>query len=76
MDFYQNTINRKMNEIMKVLTLFASLFIPLTFVVGIYGMNFQFIPELNWKYGYFFVWGIIFLLSGGMLWFFKKKNWL
>ena len=76
MDFYQNTINLKMNEIMKVLTLFASLFIPLTFVVGIYGMNFQFIPELNWKYGYFLVWGVIFLLSGGMLLFFKRKNWL
>ena len=76
MDFYQNTINQKMNEIMKVLTLFASLFIPLTFIVGIYGMNFKFIPELDWQYGYFAVWAVILLLSGAMFFFFKKKNWL
>ncbi len=75
MDFYQNTINQKMNEIMKVLTIFAAIFIPLTFVVGIYGMNFKFMPELDWKYGYLFVWGIVILLSGSMIWFFKKKKW-
>ena len=76
MDFYQNTINRKMNEIMKVLTIFAAIFIPLTFVVGIYGMNFKFIPELDWKYGYFFIWILIFSVSGGMILLFKKKKWL
>ena len=75
MDFYQNTINTKMNEIMKVLTLFASLFIPLTFIVGIYGMNFKFIPELDWQYGYFFVWALIIAISAGMFFLFKKKKW-
>ena len=76
MDFYQNTINRKMNEIMKVLTIFAAIFIPLTFIVGIYGMNFKFIPELDWKYGYFMIWVLIFVVSGGMIILFKKKKWL
>ena len=76
MDFYQNTINRKMNEIMKVLTIFAAIFIPLTFIVGIYGMNFKFMPELNWKYGYPTIWVIIFLVSGGMILLFKKRKWL
>ena len=76
MDFYQNDINRKMNEIMKVLTIFASIFIPLTFVVGIYGMNFKAMPELDWKYGYLSVWGIIAIIGTSMILFFKKKNWL
>ncbi len=76
MGFYQNTINQKMNEVMKVLTLFAAIFIPLTFVVGIYGMNFKFMPELEWKYGYLLVWVIIVVLSGGMFFFFKKKKWI
>jgi len=76
MDFYQNTVNSKMNEIMKVLTLFASLFIPLSFIVGIYGMNFKFMPELEWKYSYLFIWVIILLISGIMFIFFKRKKWL
>ncbi len=76
MDFYQNAINSKMNEVMKVLTLFASLFIPLTFIVGIYGMNFKFMPELDWQYSYFIVWGFIISVAIGMLYFFKKKKWL
>ena len=76
MDFYQNTLNRKMNEVIKVLTIFTAIFIPLTFIVGIYGMNFKFIPELNWKYGYLLIWLIIFLVSGGMILLFKKKEWL
>ena len=76
MDFYQNTINSKMNEIMKVLTIFAAIFIPLTFIVGIYGMNFKFIPELNWKYGYLFIWTVFFIVGGGMVLLFKKKDWL
>ena len=76
MDFYQNTINRKMNEVMKVLTIFAAIFIPLTFIVGIYGMNFKFMPELNWKYGYLIIWALFFLVGGGMVLLFKKKKWL
>ena len=76
MDFYQNTMNSKMNEIMKFLTIFASLFIPLTFIVGIYGMNFKFMPELDWKYSYLFVWILIGIVGGTMILFFKKKKWL
>ena len=76
MDFYQNTVNSKMNEVMKVLTLFASLFIPLTFIVGIYGMNFKFMPELEWKYSYLLIWVLILLISGIMILFFKKRKWL
>ena len=76
MDFYQNTVNSKMNEVMKVLTLFASLFIPLTFIVGIYGMNFKFMPELEWKYSYPLMWVVILIVSGVMLLFFKRKKWL
>ena len=75
MDFYQNAINQRTNEVMKVLTLFAAIFIPLTFVVGIYGMNFKFMPELDWRYGYMFVWLVIGVLSVSMFLFFKKKKW-
>jgi len=74
MDMYMTTISNKMNEVMKVLTIMASIFIPLTFIAGIYGMNFEYIPELQWKYSYFVLWGfIIFLL---MLYYFKRKKWL
>lgn len=75
MDFYQNTLNRKTNEIIQILTIFTAIFIPLTFIVGIYGMNFKFIPELHWKYGYLIIWLIILLIGGGMIYMFKKKKW-
>jgi magnesium transporter len=63
------------NQVMKTLTVVASIFIPLTFVAGIYGMNFIYIPELNWHYGYFAFWGLMLLLISAMLWYFKKKDW-
>ncbi len=66
----------RMNEVMKVLTLVATIFIPLTFIAGIYGMNFQYMPELSWKWGYFFVWGFMLLCFAGMILFFKRKKWL
>jgi magnesium transporter len=75
-DTYLSSISNKMNEIMKVLTIFAALFIPLTFIAGIYGMNFQFMPELNWRWGYFAVWGIIIAVGLSMLLYFKRKKWL
>lgn len=75
-DTYLSSISNKMNEIMKVLTMFASIFIPLTFIAGIYGMNFRFMPELSWRWGYFSVWGIILLIGGTMLFYFKRKKWL
>jgi len=76
MDMYMTTISNKMNEVMKVLTIIATIFIPLTFIAGIYGMNFENIPELNYKYGYFVLWGIMIVLFIGMLFYFKRKKWL
>jgi magnesium transporter len=76
MDMYMTTISNKMNEVMKVLTIMASIFIPLTFMAGIYGMNFEYIPELHFKYGYFVLWGAMILVFVGMLIYFKRKKWL
>lgn len=76
MDMYMSTISNKMNEVMKVLTIMASIFIPLTFIAGIYGMNFDYMPELHLKYGYFYVWGLMLLVFFGLLWYFKRKKWL
>ncbi|MFH1945220.1 MAG: magnesium/cobalt transporter CorA [Acidobacteriota bacterium] len=75
-DTYLSSISNRMNEVMKVLTIIATIFIPLTFIAGIYGMNFAFMPELKWKGGYFMVWGVIIIVSLSMLWFFKRKKWL
>jgi magnesium transporter len=76
MDMYMTTISNKMNEVMKVLTIIATIFIPLTFIAGIYGMNFDNIPELRYKYGYYVLWGIMITLFIGMLYYFKRKKWL
>jgi len=76
LDIYLSTLSNKMNEVMKVLTIIATIFIPITFVAGIYGMNFKFMPELEWRWGYFMVWGIVIVVAGIMLGFFKKKQWL
>lgn len=76
LDTYLSSISNKTNEIMKVLTIFSTIFIPLTFIAGVYGMNFRYLPELNWKYGYFSFWVISLIITGFMLRFFKRKNWL
>ena len=65
----------RMNQVMKTLTIVATIFIPLTFIAGIYGMNFSNMPELDWQYGYAAVWSLIFLIFVGMLWYFRKKKW-
>lgn len=74
-NFYFASQSRRMNEIMKVLTAVSVVFMPLTFIVGVYGMNFDFMPELRWKFGYFGVLLVMFLLVIGMVVFFKKKKW-
>jgi magnesium transporter len=76
LDIYLSSISNKMNEVMKVLTIIATIFIPLTFIAGIYGMNFNFMPELSWKWGYPAILGAMFLIGLGMMYFFKKKKWL
>ncbi|MCE4563514.1 magnesium/cobalt transporter CorA [Maribellus sp. CM-23] len=76
LNIYNSNMSNKMNEVMKTLTIFASIFIPLTFVAGIYGMNFRYMPELDYKYSYPILWVIILLLAGGLLYYFKRKKWL
>ncbi|HSD14796.1 MAG TPA: magnesium/cobalt transporter CorA [Flavobacterium sp.] len=73
--FHFSTQSQRMNEIMKTLTVVSVIFIPLTFVVGVYGMNFDYMPELRWKYGYFEVLAGMFLLVVGMIVYFRKKKW-
>ncbi|MBC9798247.1 magnesium/cobalt transporter CorA, partial [Sinomicrobium weinanense] len=76
MEMYMGTISNKMNNVMKVLTVIATIFIPLTFIAGIYGMNFDYMPELHGKYSYFILLGTMLLIFIGMLLYFKKKKWL
>lgn len=73
---YNAMVSNGLNDIMKFLTIFSVIFIPLTFVAGIYGTNFDYIPELHFRYGYLMLWGIIIALAGLMLFIFKKKKWL
>jgi magnesium transporter len=73
---YNTTISNRMNEVMKVLTIIATIFIPLTFVAGIYGMNFEFMPELKWKFAYFAVWIVFMGITLGMIVYFRKKKWI
>ncbi|MBC8433256.1 MAG: magnesium/cobalt transporter CorA [Desulfobacterales bacterium] len=76
LDLYLSTVSNRMNEVMKVLTIMATIFIPITFVAGIYGMNFKYMPELDWKWGYPAVWSLIGGTVLGMIFFFKRKKWL
>jgi len=75
MDLYMNTINYKMNEVMKLLTIITTIFIPLSFIVGIYGMNFDILPELHWQYGYFYVLIFMGLVVASMVVYFRYKKW-
>ncbi|MEX0981930.1 MAG: magnesium/cobalt transporter CorA [Bacteroidales bacterium] len=76
MEIYNSLISNRANEIMKVLTIFAAIFIPLTFIAGIYGMNFENIPELMWANGYLYFWILITLVVVGLLIYFRRKKWL
>ncbi|MHB1158452.1 MAG: magnesium/cobalt transporter CorA [Phycisphaerales bacterium] len=73
---YMTAMGNRMNEVMKVLTIIATIFIPITFLAGVYGMNFKHFPELDWKYGYFTFWGLCIVIGAGLLWYFRRKRWL
>ncbi|HOI32951.1 MAG TPA: CorA family divalent cation transporter, partial [Bacteroidales bacterium] len=75
-DMYLSELSHRMNKVMQVLTIIATIFIPLTFIAGIYGMNFDYMPELSFKYGYFIVWFIMLFIAGWMLVLFRKNKWL
>ncbi len=75
LDTYLTRIGNDMNQVMKGLTILASIFVPLTFIAGVYGMNFNYMPELKWHYGYFGVWALMITIAVSMLRFFKKKRW-
>ena len=76
LEIYLSSISNRMNAVMKVLTIIATIFMPLTFLAGIYGMNFKYMPELEWHWGYFIVWCIMIGIGGSMLISFRKKKWL
>lgn len=75
LEIYISSVSNRMNEVMKVLTVFATIFIPLTFIVGIYGMNFQYMPELHWRWAYPVLWLAMLGISGGLLYYFKRRGW-
>lgn len=76
LDTYLSSISYKLNEIMKVLTIISTIFIPLTFLAGVYGMNFDNMPETHWPNGYFMLWGLMLAIAGLMLVYFYKRGWL
>lgn len=76
MDLYLSSLSNRTNEVMKVLTIVATIFIPLTFLAGVYGMNFKHMPELAWRWAYSAVWGVMIVAALGMLWYFRRKKWL
>lgn len=76
MDIYLSSLSNKVNEVMKFLTMIATIFIPLTFVAGVYGMNFKHMPELETKWGYFAIWTVMIAIGVSMLTYFKRKKWM
>ena len=76
LDIYLSSISNRLNAVMKVLTIIATIFIPLTFIVGVYGMNFKYMPELEWRFGYPMVWLVMLIIGISMLLLFRRKKWL
>jgi magnesium transporter len=76
LDIYLSSVSNRMNEVMKVLTIIATVFIPLTFVAGVYGMNFQHMPELGWPWSYPLVWIVMIVIAALMVAYFRRKKWL
>jgi magnesium transporter len=76
LDIYLSSASNRLSQVMKVLTMIATVFIPLTFIAGVYGMNFKYMPELEWRWGYPFVWLVMVGLAVTMLILFRRKRWL
>jgi magnesium transporter len=76
LDIYLSSISNRMNAVMKVLTIIATIFIPLTFIAGIYGMNFKYMPELEWRWGYAAALAVMIVVAVVMLIYFRRKKWL
>jgi len=76
LDIYLSSVSNRLNAVMKVLTIIATIFMPLTFIVGVYGMNFKYLPELEWKWGYPLIWLVMIGIGVTMLIYFKRKKWL
>lgn len=76
MDIYLSSLSNRTNEVMRVLTVISTIFIPLTFIAGVYGMNFEYMPELKWRYGYFLCWIIMSGIACSLIYFFWRKGWL
>jgi magnesium transporter len=76
MDLHLSSARHRLNEVMKTLPIVATIFIPLTFLAGVYGMNFAVLPELQWRFGYPAFWAFITVLAGGLLLWFRHRGWL
>jgi magnesium transporter len=76
LDMYLSSVSNRMNQVMKVLTIIATIFIPLTFIAGVYGMNFKHMPELEWRFGYYAIWAVMLTIGITMVVLFKKKKWM
>ena len=76
LDIYLSSVSNRMNEVMKVLTVIATMFIPLTFIAGVYGMNFQYMPELQWRWSYPLLWLGMGGMAGAMVVYFRRRGWL
>jgi magnesium transporter len=76
LDIYLSSVSNRLNIVMKVLTVIATIFMPLTFLAGVYGMNFKFMPELEWRWGYPLIWAVMVAMGISMLIYFRKKKWL
>jgi len=76
LDIYLSSVSNRLNSVMKVLTIIATIFMPLTFIAGIYGMNFKYMPELEWRWGYPLIWSVIVFIGVFMMVYFKRKKWI
>jgi magnesium transporter len=73
---YMSVVTNRTNEVIKVLTIIATIFMPITFIASLYGMNFKFMPEINWEWGYPVVMALMVVITAWMVWFFRRRKWI